>query len=307
MPAYNAEKYIDEAIDSVISQTFANWELIIVNDGSTDDTQKIVEAYVSSDTRIKLINQENKRLGAARNEGIKNANGEWVAFLDADDLWINTKLEKQLAAAAEQPDAGVIFTGGFTFYDDDLKTAKPYGAVTGYYSPAAAYKLEYTGNYIPVLSVMVKKTHVDNTGLQDESPAIYGCEDWDYWLRLAIQGVAFYGMEEKLFYYRKHASNMSNDSNLMSLANANVFIKNYREELLSSEETRRLNGFVNRTICGFIKPGKINEALFLNNGMYEATKGKLRKFGSFIMDKLGKRSYYLVRLVFKIDTLLNYR
>ena len=125
MPAYNAEKYIDEAIDSVISQTFANWELIIVNDGSTDDTQKIVEAYVSSDTRIKLINQENKRLGAARNEGIKNANGEWVAFLDADDLWINTKLEKQLAAAAEQPDAGVIFTGGFTFYDDDLKTAKP--------------------------------------------------------------------------------------------------------------------------------------------------------------------------------------
>ena len=307
MPAYNAEKYIDEAIDSVISQTFANWELIIVNDGSTDDTQKIVEAYVSSDTRIKLINQENKRLGAARNEGIKNAKGEWVAFLDADDLWVDVKLEKQLAAAAVYPDAGVIFTNGFTFYQDDLKTAKPYGAVAGYYSATAAYKLEYTGNYIPVLSVMVKRTHINNTGLQDESPAIYGCEDWDYWLRLAIQGVAFYGMEEKLFYYRKHASNMSNDSNLMSLANANVFIKNYREELLSPEETGRLNGFINRTICSFIKPGKINEALFLNNAMYKITKGKLRKFGSFIMDKLGRRSYYLIRLVFKMDTLLNYR
>lgn len=305
MPAFNAGAYIAEAADSVINQTFTNWELIIINDGSTDDTEAIAQKYSAKDPRIRLITQENKKLSAARNTGIINAKGEWVAFLDADDLWVATKLAKQLNVAERQPDAGVIFTGGYTFYNNDLKTAQPYGTVSGYYTPSAIYKLEYQGNYIPVLSVLVKKKHLDIVGLQDEQ--LRACEDWDYWLRLALNGVSFFGMEEKLFYYRKHSSNMSNDDNLMSLANATIFIKNYRKELFSSAEAVKVRGFINRTICSFIKPGKISEALFLNNGMYGVSKALSRRISSAMMNTLGNKSYYLVRLVFKIESLLNFR
>ena len=302
MPAFNAGQFIAEAVDSVIKQTFNSWELIIVNDGSTDDTQAIVEKYAVADPRIKLVNQQNKKLSAARNAGIANAKGEWIAFLDADDSWVAEKLENQLATAEKQPAAGVIFSDGFIYYNNDLKPAQPYGAITGYFAPVDIYKLEYRGNYIPVLSVMVKKKYLDIVGWQDEQ--LRACEDWDYWIRLALNGVEFYGMDEKLFFYRKHATNMSNNSVLMSLANAAVYIKNFRQDLLSTEDIVRVTGFINRTICSLVKPGKINEALFLNKGMYNISGRSLRKLSSFIIDKLGKRSYYFVRLIFKIDTML---
>jgi teichuronic acid biosynthesis glycosyltransferase TuaG len=302
MPAFNAERYIEEAINSVISQTYTNWELIVINDGSTDNTLQIANKFVSVDARVKLISQDNKKLGAARNAGILNANGIWIAFLDADDLWMPDKLTKQLLIAKAEPGAGVIFTDGFTFYDNSLQAIQPYETVSGYFTSTVIYKLEYQGNYIPVLSVLVKKAHIDSIGLQN----VYGCEDWDYWLRLALHGVSFYGMNEKLFYYRRHSSNMSNDNNLMNLAKATVFIKNFKKELFSKEEAVDINAFINRTICSFIKLGKIKEALFLNNSMYAASKGAFRKLSAFFISKLGNRSYYLTRLVFKADSILTW-
>jgi len=303
MPAFNAERYIEEAVNSVINQTFKDWELIIINDGSTDGTEIIAGKYIAADSRVKLINQENKKLGAARNTGIVSAKGGWIAFLDADDLWVPDKLEKQLFAAQTNPGAGVVFSDGFTFYDDAIKTALPYGTVTGPLTASAIYKLEYQGNYIPVLSVIVKKKHIDAIGLQDVDPCIYGCEDWDYWLRLAIHGVPFYGMNDKLFYYRKHSSGMSNDYDLMNLAKATVFIKNFRKELLSKQDIFRISNFINLTICSFISLGKIKEALFLNRRMNSISKSVLRKTGSFFINTFGSRSYYPVRLVFKVNSL----
>jgi teichuronic acid biosynthesis glycosyltransferase TuaG len=143
MPAFNAEKYIEESINSVIGQTFLNWELIIINDGSTDSTEHIAGKYAATDARVKLVTQENKRLGAARNTGILNSKGNWIAFLDADDLWMPDKLKKQLCVAKTEPKAGVIFTDGFTFYDNSIKTALPYGTVTGFFTASDIYKLEY--------------------------------------------------------------------------------------------------------------------------------------------------------------------
>lgn len=303
MPAFNAEKYIEEAVNSVINQTLNNWELIIINDGSTDGTEIIAGKYVAVDSRIKLISQENKKLGAARNTGIVNAKGDWIAFLDADDLWVPDKLEKQLSVAKTYPDAGVIFSDGFTFYNDVIKTALPYGTVTGSLTASAMYKLEYQGNYIPVLSVLVKKNHIDAIGLQDVDPHIHGCEDWDYWLRLAIHGVSFYGMDDKLFYYRKHTSNMSNDNDQMNLAKATVFIQNFRKELLSKQDIFRISSFINLTICSFISLGKIKEALFLNNRMNTISKSVFRKIVGFFINTFGNRSYYPVRLVFKVNSL----
>src|SRR5215467_11570142 len=96
MPAYNAEKYIADSIRSVLAQTYTDWELIVVVDGSTDNTASLVQQFVTRDSRIKYFFQENGRLGKARNTGIKNASGSLIAFLDSDDLWLETKLELQL-------------------------------------------------------------------------------------------------------------------------------------------------------------------------------------------------------------------
>ena len=94
MPAYNVEEYIEKSIDSVLQQTYTNWELIIINDGSMDNTKKIVENYLHIDMRIIYLEQENKGVSVARNKGIDSAKGKYIAFLDADDLWTKDALEK---------------------------------------------------------------------------------------------------------------------------------------------------------------------------------------------------------------------
>src|SRR5258706_12531894 len=97
MPAYNAEKFITQSIQSVIAQTYSNWELVIVDDGSTDNTKEIVSGFQKTEPRIKYIYQPNGRQGKARNTGIEHAAGEWIAFLDAEDILIPAMLEKQFA------------------------------------------------------------------------------------------------------------------------------------------------------------------------------------------------------------------
>jgi teichuronic acid biosynthesis glycosyltransferase TuaG len=304
MPAFNAELYIEEAIRSVIDQTFQNWELIIINDGSTDATRAIADRYVLKDDRIKLINQQNKKQATARNTGITIANGDWIAFLDADDLWVPVKLEKQLQMIQAYPKAGVIFSDGYIF-SEGINENTSYGTVAGLFEANEMYKLEYQGNYIPVLSVLFNKKHLNEIGPFDENPFIQGCEDWDYWLRLAINGVSFFGMEEKLFYYRKHASNMSNDNQLMIFAKATVFIKNLRKELLPSNEIKKINAFINLTVCNFLRTGKTEEALFLNDKMDHFFATNFRKLNSRLIRIFKSRSYLMVRAVYKVNSLLN--
>lgn len=97
MPAYNAEKYIEEAVSSVLSQTYKNWELLILDDCSSDCTAEIAEYFASLDTRIRLLrNPQNMGVAKTRNRGFDIAKGEWIALLDSDDVWHSDKLEKQL-------------------------------------------------------------------------------------------------------------------------------------------------------------------------------------------------------------------
>ncbi len=98
IPTYNSAKYITEAIDSVLNQTYANIEIIVVDDGSTDNTENILSNYVNKN-KIIYVKKKNGGPGSARNLGIKLANGEYIAFLDADDMWEKNKIEKQLSMA----------------------------------------------------------------------------------------------------------------------------------------------------------------------------------------------------------------
>ena len=123
MPAYNSEKYISEAIESVLKQTYTNWELLIVNDCSTDNTEEIIKSYQQRKTKIKLINQkENQGAANARNTGIQNAKGKYIAFLDADDIWREEKLQKQIQIL-QNSNADITYTA-YLMIDETGKTIK---------------------------------------------------------------------------------------------------------------------------------------------------------------------------------------
>ena len=112
IPAYNAEKTIDEAIQSVFQQTYQKWELIIINDCSSDKTEEFVKKYLDQNNKIIFLNNE-KNLGvsATRNKGIAASKGEWIAFLDSDDKWNSEKLEKQVRLIKKNKMADLVFTG----------------------------------------------------------------------------------------------------------------------------------------------------------------------------------------------------
>ncbi|MXV17457.1 glycosyltransferase family 2 protein [Hufsiella ginkgonis] len=239
MPAYNAARYLAQAIQSVLDQTFKNWELLVVNDGSTDETATIALAYASSDSRIKVLNQHNQGQGSARNAGISAATGEWVAFLDADDLWLPQKLEVQWSFLEKAKNVDVAFCAGWQFEGTNREKTVLYDIHAGYFEPEAMYKLEYTGNFVPILSVLLSREIIERTGLQDECAAMRGCEDWDYWIRLAARGARFYGMPERLFLYRRHDTNTSGDQSRMLMAQLSVFVKNYEPHRFSIAEKRR--------------------------------------------------------------------
>lgn len=216
MPAYNGERYIAESIRSAINQTYQNWELIVIDDGSTDRTADIVREFQSTDRRLVYLFQPNGRQGRARNTGIRHAKGELIAFLDQDDLWVEKKLDLQLKAI-DETGADVIFSDGYIFQNDAVSDeAMPLSAIFGrsfgrrfgeaFFNQLFAYCR------VHILSALVRKSAILKVGGLEEGIRCQNCEDYELWLRLASNGAVFYGMNEKLVRYRKHPDQASDDS-----------------------------------------------------------------------------------------------
>ncbi len=209
MPVYNAQSFVSEAIKSVQGQTFMHWELIVVNDGSTDASERIVSDFCDSDSRIRLIQRENGKLAKARNTGIQSASGELIAFLDADDVWEPDKLEKQIAIG-EKNSATVVFTDAFHFPKDFPNAPTDlFGAFVGFFSGEQMFRKLYGRNAIPVSSVLLRRVRPIDDLRFDENSGIRGLEDYEMWLRLASSGASFFGINEKLVGYRSHNLQMS--------------------------------------------------------------------------------------------------
>lgn len=191
IPTYNSEKYLKKAVDSVLSQTYQDLELIIVDDGSVDNTRKLVESI--NDSRIKYIYQENAGPSAARNNGIINSTGDYIAFLDADDIWPFDKIEKQVNIINKYNDLALVHCGlEFILEGENIRYFKKFKN----YSKNVLLKkllIDYD-NVIPYpSSVLLKKSLLNETGLFDTS--IVCGEDWDLWIRLAQKG-NFYCINE---------------------------------------------------------------------------------------------------------------
>ncbi|WP_204106044.1 MULTISPECIES: glycosyltransferase [Spirulina sp. CCY15215] len=178
IPVYNGEKTIRETIDSVFAQTFQDWELIISNDGSSDRTLEIVTAI--SDPRIRIISDVNAGLSESRNRGIKMAIGAYISFLDADDLWSPDKLEAQLQALENNPEAAVAYS--WTDYIDDRGNWVRSGL---HLSPQGNVLSElFLHNFLENGSnLLVRREAIDRIGYFETS--LTSVQDWDFYLRLA--------------------------------------------------------------------------------------------------------------------------
>src|SRR5687767_15367714 len=152
MPAYNTEKFIGESIQSVVDQTYANWELLIVDDGSTDKTADIIRQHAALDSRVKYLFQQNGRQAKARNLSIEHSQGTLIAFLDADDLWLPEKLERQLQALVATT-ADVVYSNGLIIYEPGaLPGATDFPIVAGTIEGRKMLDVLLLQNRIPVQS-----------------------------------------------------------------------------------------------------------------------------------------------------------
>ena len=199
IPCYNNEKTIREAIESVIHQTWAPLEIIVVDDGSTDSTIDILKAYKNN---ISLIEQVHQERAVARNSGIRMASGKWIAFLDADDVWLPSKLEKQAAVIEKDPDISLSYTQA-TSTDRWGKKVKIYGShyvIRGMPGTANMLCALLKGNPITLSTVLVKRNILERYGLFNEK-LVY-IEDWELWMRLASSGCLFHFLSETTTLYR---------------------------------------------------------------------------------------------------------
>lgn len=193
MPAYNCEKYVVEAINSILAQTYRNWELLVLDDGSKDNTLRIIEEFSQKDSRIKALpNGKNMGVSATRNRGIELASGEWIAFLDSDDMWKPEKLEKQFEIV-EKEAAEFLFTGAS--YINEV--GEPYKGIFEV-PEKITYKKLRNQNVISCSSVLVKKKYFENIKMEKDEMH----EDYAVWLRILKLGVTAFGVNEPLLIYR---------------------------------------------------------------------------------------------------------
>jgi glycosyltransferase involved in cell wall biosynthesis len=232
IPAYNAEDYIRDAVDSALAQTHADREVIVVDDSSTDDTALILKGYGD---RILVHHQANTGVAGARNAGAQLATGHWIAFLDADDVWRPTKLEAQLAASTTP----ISYTNRFNFgargHLPEIQSE-----VTPMLSGDVFAQLLLRGNFITVSSVMMTREVFDAVGGFVHQPG--GCEDWDCWLR-AAQRYEFSVCTEPLVGYRFTSNSMSRNYRAMAPARRRVV-----SQALASEKGRQLGWLTRRQI-----------------------------------------------------------
>jgi glycosyltransferase involved in cell wall biosynthesis len=204
IPAYNCALYVEETFRSVLDQDFSSWEIIFVNDGSTDSTAEVLARLATEDVRVKVIDQPNARQGKARNNGISHAQGEWIAFLDADDLWPANKLSFQLSKTI-QARADLSFTDGFICLGNDMQLrAHRFGVTDVTYQGNQAIKAFHEQNRIPTSSVIAKKKMLLEAGGFPEQLNVQNCEDYLFWVKLLLKDALFLGISEPLLYYRVH-------------------------------------------------------------------------------------------------------
>jgi glycosyltransferase involved in cell wall biosynthesis len=222
VPTYNYGCFIGQTLECLRAQTYVNWECIVVDDGSTDDTAERVSRFMAQDARFKFLRQENARQAAAKNNGLQNSAGEYIQFLDADDLIEPQKFEQQVEYLEAHPEVDIVY-GSMRYFKTEVPDERLYW-VWGENKP---WMPETSGsgrevltalvrqNIMVINSPMIRRRVVDAVGLFDNK--LPPAEDWDYWLRCAAAGMRFEfkDLPGTLALVRWHSSSSSQDRRRM--------------------------------------------------------------------------------------------
>jgi glycosyltransferase involved in cell wall biosynthesis len=238
IPTYNRAKLLTEAIESVIAQSFTDFEIIVVDDGSSDDTPRIITDLCRMFSEIKYVYQKNHGVSRARNVGIRESTGEYICFLDSDDLWQKDKLAAQIEFFIQNPSAGVCYTGEIWIRDG--KRVNPL-------KKHAKYSGDIFERCLPLCiisasSVMIRRELFDRVGLFDEDLPV--CEDYDLWLRIAAHYPVYFIDRLLITKHNQHGG--------PQLSASTWGMDRYRilalEKLLKSSLTRKQRKLVKREI-----------------------------------------------------------
>ena len=272
IPCYNQAHFLSQCLDSVLEQKFKNWEAIVVNDGSADATDEVVEKYVVDDSRIKLVKKTNGGLSSARNFGIANAFGSRFIFLDADDFLYPHCLQN-IAGVIQDSDEKTLIQCGYTYIKEDGKEILSHNN---------AQKREplipniFKGNLGPCHSICISRSLIDAAGLFDES--LKSVEDWDFWLRAVKAGGKQKIIPEKLVYYRYAKNSMSRDGFVMFDALKKVIERGPKKDLritIDSELNKDYDFNSNRVI----------QLVLLRSLGVSIMQGKIDKSIQFLKEK----------------------
>jgi glycosyltransferase involved in cell wall biosynthesis len=283
IPTYNSEKYIREALESALNQTYRNIEIIVVDDGSTDNTKEVLKHYLD---RIQYIYKKNAGPASARNVGIKHAKGEYIAFLDSDDMWLPEKIELQLGVFVKDQRIGLVSCND---YEIDEK-----GQILGeskhihYPSQKALFNALLVQNVVSGGSnAIIKKECFDKVGLFDEH--LHGTEDWDMWLRIAQRYDVIF-VERPLVTSRVRNNSISSHSNAAKMLKYELLVI---DKLFSSKSGLNLFNFLlKRKIYGYRYFRTSNSCKLIGNDK-DAKRHILKSFYLYPFNFLNK-SYLLL-------------
>ena len=225
-PIFNNEKVIEETIQSVLNQTYTNWELILVNDASSDNSSNLVKKFVEQDKRIKYYEfSDNKGAAEARNHGSKMAKGDYIAFLDADDLWHKTKLEIQIKVLNEK-NIDVCF-GSYEMIDSKSNSLN----IKVHTLPVLIYDKLLKANYIGNLTGIYNCKNLGKIYTKDLKKR----QDWLLWIEaLKRSRKPAHGISETIAYYRKSDNSLSSNKMKLIKHNFNVYRKGVRFNFIKS-------------------------------------------------------------------------
>ena len=262
IPCYNQSHYLPEALGSVLMQTHLKWECIIVNDGSTDDTERVALEWIKKDERFKYVKKENGGLSSARNAGLKVATGEYIQLLDADDLLEVDKLTHQMMCFRENEDKVDVMVSGYRFfYDSDAqRELKIFGPNN--FLPEVAIdrsdkkdilKLFARSNPMVVSAPLYRYNVFQRVGNFDEN--LGALEDWDFHFRCAVDGIVFqhsgYSPQSKTL-IRIHEKSMSADRRNM-VRNLKKFQQKHKVNEAFALENGLISGDLRSSIWNFLK------------------------------------------------------
>jgi GT2 family glycosyltransferase len=289
IPVFNGAATIARTLDSVLRQTLEDFELLVIDDGSTDDTARIVSAV--TDPRVRLLSFENRGLAASRNRGVRHGRGEFVAFIDADDLWAPDKLARQVEAMRRDPAVAVVYS-----WSDCIDERDEFlDSGTRIFAAGRVYEKLLAGNFMANGSTaLVRTSAFASAGLFDEQLA--AAEDWDMWLRLAWQ-FPFACVPEVHVWYRVHGSAMSSNVPRQAAACLQVF-ENALARLPPSTQRDRVERAGRAVLYRYFTGRVLRTAAGRSDGRLAASYWwRFARLGSLADGDLGPALAQLVRIV----------